>query len=311
MRWLDRFAVRPPGCVAVACHSDYLAAVRVSTAGERPRLLDAAVENLGDAPGRAIERLGRRFPRHSRTLLVLNSGQYQLMQVDLPAVEPDEVFEAVRWQLKERLDGPLDGYTMSLFEIPPDPAASFPRRSGFMAVVGNQDLAPWQNHFLHSRLGLDTIDIPELAQHNHLRRAQDPGQAAALLSVMPHESLLTIGPVGQLCLTRRIDVGAAQLTQPDNTALFERITLELQRSLDNFERQYASWPLERVWLARFGDQDSLLGHLIESLYLPVRAYRLEEWFDSANPAIRLDDAAFAEQHFLALGLALRGLEPSL
>ncbi|MFC4161755.1 hypothetical protein [Chitinimonas lacunae] len=307
MRWIDRFAVRPAGCVAVACQGDHVAAVRM-TGGERPRLLDATVESLGESPARAIERLGRRFPRQSRALLLLNSRQYQLLQIDLPAVEADELLEAVRWQLRDRLDGPLDSYTVDLVEIPPDPAASFPRRAGYAAVVHNAELAPWQIHFAHSRLRLDTVDIPELAQHNHLQLAQPGGQAAALLSVLPQESLLTIGPVGQVCLSRRIEVGAAQLAQPDNISLYERIVLELQRSLDSFERQYASWPLERVWLARFGDQDSLLGHLIESLYLPVKPLRLEEWFDSADPTLKLDDPAVAEQYFMALGLGLRGLE---
>lgn len=310
MPWLSFLFPRPTGLVAIAYHSKLLAAVQLGEGKARLRVLAAACEPLaGDAAlPQALQRLGRHFPKRILALLALDHRQYQLLQVDLPPVDAAEMADAVRLQLRERLDFPVAESALGVIEIPADPAASFPRKTAYVAMARDEAMRPWFAAFRRSRFFMNTVDIPELAQHNYLELVGQEGRAAAILAVLADYTLLTIGPPHALCVTRHIDITSEQLataTPAGRTALFERMSLEVQRTLDSYERQFASWPVESLWLARFGDDDSLLGFLIESLYLPVKALQPAQLF-SGTRTVRLDDPAWCAQYFLALGLALRG-----
>src|SRR5438094_770493 len=77
------------------------------------------------------------------------------------------------------------------------------------------------------------------------------GKGLAMLSFDPDGGLLTVTYRGELYLSRRIDMPLAQLTDADlerRHQSFDRITLELQRSLDNFERQFSFISVARLLL---------------------------------------------------------------
>jgi MSHA biogenesis protein MshI len=127
----------------------------------------------------------------------------------------------------------------------------------------------------------------------------------ALLSFDENGGLLTFTFDGELYLSRHIDVPLSLLNQPDSEQQrhFDRITLELQRSMDHFERQFSFITISKLVLAPLPPAVNLEAYLATNLYLPVSTLNLDEVFDfsavsGVGPAQRM-------QCFLALGAALR------
>ncbi|WP_307155902.1 type IV pilus biogenesis protein PilM [Duganella sp. Leaf126] len=237
---------------------------------------------------------------------MLGGGEYQLLTVEAPNVPPDELKTAVRWRLKDMLDFHVDDATIDVVDIPVDANGMSRGHSMFVVAARNALIQSRQALFADSDLALTVIDIPELAQRNISALLETPGRGLAMLSFDTDGGLLTITFKGELYLSRRIDVTIAQLLEPDTDQqqiCFDKITLELQRSLDHFDRQFNYVNVNKLLLAPIG-ASGLHAYLAANLYTPVEAMALEDVFDlSRVPA--LQDVAQQHRCFLTLGAALR------
>jgi MSHA biogenesis protein MshI len=85
----------------------------------------------------------------------------------------------------------------------------------------------------------------------------------------------------------------------------ERITLELQRSLDHFDRQYRFITLSKLVLCPLGEAGTeLQAYLAANLYVPVEMMELAAILNiSKVPELRRLEAQ--QHYFLAIGAALR------
>jgi MSHA biogenesis protein MshI len=135
------------------------------------------------------------------------------------------------------------------------------------------------------------------------------GRGIAMLSFGEDGGLLTVSWRGELYLSRRIDVTLAQLLDGDHERRhqsFDKITLELQRSLDNFERQFSFISVARLVLAPSG-ADGLQEYLASNLYTRVETLDLGQLLDlDAIPELR--EPARQQRFFVAIGAALRAGE---
>jgi MSHA biogenesis protein MshI len=69
-----------------------------------------------------------------------------------------------------------------------------------------------------------------------------------------------------------VEISAQQLITADDDRrgmLFERIALDVQRSLDNLDRIYSAIPLGRLLVAPIPGVDGFLSHLRANLTVPV------------------------------------------
>lgn len=237
---------------------------------------------------------------------LLGAADYQLLSVDAPNVPPAELKTALGWRLKDMLDFPVAEATIDLLDLPPDPNAAARNQTLFAVAARNSVIAPRQKLFVEHKMALHAIDIPDLAQRNISALLEPAGRGLAMLSFDADGGLLTVTFNAELYLSRRIDVRLAQLLEGDEERrrqYHDKITLELQRSLDHFERQFHFIAVAKLVLAPTG-ADGLLGYLAENLYMPVEQLDLDAVFDlSKTPALR--EAAQQAQCFLALGAALR------
>lgn len=244
---------------------------------------------------------------------LLGAGEYQILSVDAPNVPPDELKTAIRWRLKDMLDYHVDDATIDVLDVPVDKNAPARGHSLFAIAARNQLIAQRQALFGDAKIPLSVIDIPEMAQRNIAALLEPEGRGLALLSFDADGGLLTVTYSGELYLSRRIDVTMAQLAQGDadqKYAIFERVTLELQRSLDHFDRQYNFITLAKLLL---GPMDSGLGlqeHLAGNLYVPVETLSLESILDISKTQ-ELKSLETLQRSFLTLGAALRHEEKAL
>lgn len=96
------------------------------------------------------------------------------------------------------------------------------------------------------------------------------------------EGLLTINYRRELMLARRIDVGTLEIAPTSGAAReeqFQRVLLELQRTFDHFDRQFAYVPVSKLMLAPDPEETGLLEFLAGNLDIPVERVRLSEAID--------------------------------
>jgi MSHA biogenesis protein MshI len=161
--------------------------------------------------------------------------------------------------------------------------------------------------FHEKKIPLEAIDIPEMAVRNVAVLFEEANRGLAFLALTQNEGLLTITCRGELYLSRRIEVAADALGQADEERrrqMLERLALELQRTLDNFDRQYGFISVSRLLVASEFDSAGTVAALAENLYLPVQAADLATVADfAALPELR--SAERQAQSLLAIGAALR------
>lgn len=283
-----------------------LAQVRLVTDG-RPRVTLCAASPAGAMDVPALEKLAKehRLGRYQGSFL-LNSGEYQMLVVEAPNVPAAELRTAVRWRIKDMLDFAVDDATVDVLDIPADRNASSRNRSLYAVAARNEVIRKRMADFDAAKLPVSVIDIPELAQRNIASLLEDKGRGMALLSFDESGGLLTFTYDGELYSSRHIDVPLSQLNQPDSEQRqrhFDRITLELQRSMDHFERQFSFITISKLMLAPLPPEVNLEAYLATNLYLPVSTLNLDEVFDFST--VSGVGAAQKQQCFLALGAALR------
>lgn len=237
----------------------------------------------------------------------LAAGDYQLLSVDAPNVPADEMKTAIRWRLKDMLDFPVNDATIDVLDIPVETnAAARPQRTMFAVAARNSVVAARQKLFSGVKLALSAIDIPEMAQRNIAALLEAEGRGLAMLSFGEEGGLLTVTYAGELYLARRIDVPLANLMDADHdrrNQTFDRVALELQRSLDNFERQFSFISVSRLVLGP-SEIVGLEDYLSSNLYMPVESLDLALLFDLER-APELSDRGAQQRFLLALGAALR------
>lgn len=306
MRFFKK-ARKKDGWLILAVGRDGVAATSIErNAGGKPAVRFAHFL-AGQPDAGMLEKAGRDIHAQAyRCATLLGAGEYQVISVEAPNVPQEELRTAIRWRLKDILDFPVDEATVDVLAIPVDAAGARAQQSVFAVAARNGVIKPRQQLFLDAKLDLAVIDIPEMAQRNISAMLEPEGRGVAMLSFGPDGGLLTVSFRGELYLSRRVDLGLEPLLDPDHErkhAAFDRITLELQRSLDHFERQFSFISVARLVLAP-SEIQGLDDYLSSNLYMPVDTLDLASVFDFAH-APELADPALQGRFFLPLGAALR------
>lgn len=279
---------------------------------ERP-VVDVCAQfpNASD-PVETLQRLRREFHlARFRCSTVLPARQYQLQLVDAPNVPEAEMKSAVRWRLKDFLEYPVETATVDVVPVPADQAAAGRGRSVYAVSARNQDIESRMKIFAQAKISLRVIEIPEMAQRNLATLFETDQRAVAMLSFSEEGGLLTFTARGELYLSRRIDISLNQLigvSAQMRAQLFERIALELQRSLDHFDRQFSNIPLSRLLLAPLPEELGLAAYLAGNLSAPVEAVNLGNVLD-LHQVPELRETAEQVLRWQTLGAALR-VEPA-
>lgn len=296
------------GWMAVVLCGDRIDLAHVRRAADgRPavRLLESFRPSGTTVTALASLRAAKKLNSYACTTL-LASGQYQLVQFDAPAVPPEERAEALRWRLKDVVDFPVDSASIGVVDIPMDSGGN--RQPMVYAVAAaSTAVAPMMQQFDAAKLPLAVIDIPEFAQRNVAALFEENNRGLAFLHLDEQGGLLTITYRGELYAVRRVDVSARQLLDADadrRSQLLERVMLELQRTLDNFDRQYSFISVSGMVVASCPEVPDLQPYLAENLYVPVKMMDLAPVCNlAAVPELR--NVERQAQCLPAIGAALR------
>ncbi|RSZ60101.1 agglutinin biogenesis protein MshI [Massilia atriviolacea] len=294
------------GLLAIVLHGEGVFAARVKRQAQGQPQVQLAAFYAADKGGGPdmLEKTGKDLHANSfRCATLLGAGEYQLLSVEAPNVPADELRTAVRWRLKDMLDFPADQAGIDVLDIPTDKGRS---QSLFAVAARNTVIESRQNRFVDAGVPLAVIDIPEMAQRNMSALVEPEGRGVAMLSFSHEGGLLTVTYNGELYLARRIDVTLEQLLDSDydrKHVCYDKITLELQRSLDHFDRQYNFINVSKLVLAPTG-ASGLDEYLSSNLYTKVESLDLASVLDLGGVP-ELAGLAQQQRFFLTLGAALR------
>lgn len=304
---------REPGWLAVLPQGDRIALAHIlRNPGVRPeiRMLDSFAADEGEIKALQRLRTARQLKSHACTTLMA-AGEYHISQLDAPSVPPAERKEALRWGLKGIVDYPLETACIDVLDIPMDGAGAGRQASVFAVSAAEQAVRARVRPFEEAKIPLAAVDIPELAQRNVAALFEDENRGLAFLRLDAAGGQLTLTFHGELIALRRVEVSAQQLAEGNaerRAQVMERLVLELQRSLDNFDRQYSFIPVSKLMVATCPAVEGIVASLSENLYVPVLEMDLGQVLDfPAVPELR--DPQFQAKNILLIGAALRTGEP--
>jgi MSHA biogenesis protein MshI len=272
-------------------------------AGARPLVHWLAEDDWTDR-GAALRRLRRRHALHRRrSVALLPRGHYQLRQLDAPALPRAEWAQAVRWQLAEQIDFAVDAAAVDVLEIPRETSRRTPQ---LLAVAASHEhLRPLMLAAHDARTPWRAIDIAETALRNLGALVEPAGRAQALLHFQPDHGTLVITAGGELLATRDLDIGLNALADAQaaaREAAQDRAVLELQRTLDGFERQFTQVSLARL-LAPAAPLAAFCAAARELIFVPVAPFYAAEALDLGELAA--DEQPLLDAALPAIGAALR------
>ena len=308
MQWFSK-GKKQPGWMALGVNADHvdLVHVRRGVSG-RPEVTMCDSYRIEGTVAATLARLRKELKLDQfRCTTLLRFADYQLHALDAPAVPAAELKNAVRWRVKDVIDYPLDQATVDVFSVPDGKGSLENPKSVYAATARNEAVGALVWPFIESNLSLEAVDIPAIAQRNIATLFEQAGRGIATLAIYDECGKLTISAGGELYMTRRIDVTLAQLMEADEARrhdLFDRIALELQRSLDHFDRQYAGLPVLKLLLAPLPKETGLRDFLATNIYVPVEVLDLAAGLDF--PAVpELKHPERQSQCFAMIGAAVR------
>lgn len=247
--------------------------VRSADERERVKVLQEGVQQRRLTPGRCVG--------------VMGLGSYSLLQVEPPAVPEAEIRDALRWQIKDLIDFPLDQAVIDYFQAPSQ--ARRGRADIAYVVAARRNLVRNGAELLRdAKMRIAAIDIPELAIRNIVSLLPEDPQGVAFLYLGSDTGLITVIRHSMLYLARGINLGAAQLHRfagtgedrdpkdlaPELQDLLDSVVLEVQRSLDFYESNFSQSPIGSLVVAPTDPSIPELFPYLRS-YLGPRVRRLD------------------------------------
>ncbi|MDP3211684.1 agglutinin biogenesis protein MshI [Methylotenera sp.] len=240
--------------------------------------------------------------------MLMKQGEYQIFQIEKPNVPDNELKQAIGWKLKDMIDYPVEQATIDVINIPADDSKSNRQSYVYAVSAKNVLIGDFMQKFTDiAKSGLEVIDIPEMAQRNIASYIEEENRGLALLSINKNGGLLTFTANKALYHARQIELNTDAISSENSeqkSSIFERFSLEIQRSLDNFERQFPQLAINRLVLAPFVGREDFYDYLTSYLYIKVERLDLADIFDFEGSA-KLNTLESQALFFPVLGAALR------
>lgn len=265
-------------------------------------------------------------------IALLDPEHYQILKVDTPSVPQQELKAAARWLIKDMVD--VDGADLTLDVLHVGGDVERAQRQLFVVAARNRAIEALARGAaaMHSEIGI--VDIWETSLRNLLaqqaRRDDLSGRACAAVLIEDTQCLLVVCAGDELFYTRRIEPDADLVArargdtpsvspvevplgfeyQPGGdfeTASHQEspLVVELQRSIDVWERSWPELPLARLYVLTADHGDAVAALIQRELGQRTVALNPLMAFGPNAPAPEGDARAALAACLPLLGAALR------
>ncbi|PWK52941.1 hypothetical protein [Pleionea mediterranea] len=266
---------------------------------------------------------------------ILPSESYRLLTVERPSVPDSEMTEAIRWQIKDQIDVPLEEAVITHFEYPDNLPGG---KRQFVVVARLDAVQRLIDLSLQSDLNLKAIDIQELSLGNLMTPWLQQGQNIALIAETPTGISVNCFNGNEFSFNRAlpgvflprsndpvnsepetsdstdnentngdeefsldVDIGQHETDDTNN----DQLLLEIQRTLDYYESQISRQAVTKVILPDFGQKtESLAEELNANLGLQVDILKLNKHFNWSDSLVEHQ----LSRHLPVCGGAYRDME---
>jgi MSHA biogenesis protein MshI len=300
------------GRIGLAFGRDRIALAVVTGSGERAVLERCELLPVDPAGGAeavaAALRVAALPPLPVST--VLQSADYQLALVEAPDVPPAELRAAIRWRLKDAIDIPVEDAVIDVFEVPAQSRGTQGRQ--MYAVAAQRGAVDRYAAALAAAPAFDVIDVPELCLRNLAAVLPAAARGVALLHLAEPLASVVLVQNRTFYFARQIDLQASMrlVAGHDAGAPLDAasIVLELQRSLDYYERHFDQPPITQIAISPVGAQaEALAADLGRETGFEVTTLDLNAVLSCATEVAPATQAGC----LLAVGAALRQERRSL
>ena len=309
------------GSVGIVITAESVSIARVQTRKRRPY-----VDYLEYRPtGGVVDRVAVLYDliashklSKARCISMLEPNTYTLHLVESPHVDVSERRAALRWRIKELIDFDVENAAIDAFDVPGKNLRG--KGGGMIYVVAarKDNILRQYGFFREYGLRLEVLDIPELALRNVTSLLQEDQDGVALLYLTRNLAYIVLTRDSTLYIVRTINVGTLHLERASSAeseseteelfnsafkALFESIIVEIQRSLDYYDRHSSNPGIEILMVSAIEYQfpDLVISQLSANLGLEVKNLDLNSVLDYDHG---IPDQMQAQCLF-AIGLALR------
>lgn len=234
--------------------------------------------------------------------VTLASDQYQILLVEPPEVPEEELRGAIRWRLKDLISIPLEQAAIDVFALPDDGTRS-KKRMVYVVAAHEQKIRSVIALIKDGGLSLQAIDVGELAMRNvanTLLNENNSERGIAVARIRRGGGSVYIYRQGNMYLARSfaLDYQAGLLDDlPEET-----LALELQRSVDYYERQMGQSPPTVIYVCGENVLEDKLGAVLKaSLGIPIQLLDPTAVVGLSAEA----DAGASQRCLAAIGAALR------
>ena len=302
MLGLFRKTLAGKGRVGVAFGADHLALAVMRRDGSKPVLERCDILPLNTSAGSALEALRAAGIPRIPVSTVLGPQDYQLALVEAPEVPPAELRAAMRWRLKDSIDFRVEDAVIDVFDVPDQNRGGHGRM--MYAVAARRSAVHAHTQALAATPGFDAIDVPELCLRNLAALLPMASAGVALLHLGEANASIVLVRGKTFYLARHVDLSAGGQGRINAAG----VVLELQRSLDYYERHFDQPPITRIAVSPAGARaDELARDLGRETGFEVGTLDLNALVSCKMPI----EASAQASCLLAVGAALREEHRSL
>lgn len=245
---------RRSDCAGIHVSAHGMAVVRLSA--QSPHKVHSWQLHAGDDAAAALATAVKQLHlRRADCTLTLAFGHYQLLQVEKPNVAEPELLPALRWRVRDMLGFALEEAVVDAFEVPGIESRGKPP-SMYVVAARRGDLAGRVESLRDAGLRPRCINVGEMALRRLVALAASEQESIAVLCLGRGTGCLCIVREQTVFVSRKIELDAAevraldqgQLADEGRERLFERLALEIQRTLDYFDSTYQRPPVRRLLL---------------------------------------------------------------
>jgi MSHA biogenesis protein MshI len=273
---------------------------------ERCELLPIAADS-GDAASDVLRAAA--LPR-APVSTVLRTDDYQLVLIEAPDVPPAELRAAMRWRLKESIDYRVEDAVIDVFDVPAQTRGGQGRM--MYAIAARRAAVDRHVAALAAVPTFDVVDVPELCLRNLAALTPAAAGGVAMLHLGEKSATIVLVKGRTFYFSRQMDLQTtlrlAAGSNPDARLEVAGVVLELQRSLDYYERHFDQPPITRIVVSPGSARDAALADdLAKETGFEVNTLNLQSLLHCEIPPDTVVDATC----LLAVGAALREEHRSL
>jgi len=195
---------------------------------------------------------------------ILHPAYYRLLLIDAPKVSKNEYRAAIRWQIKNMIDIPVEDLSVEIFS----PTGEIQQGEKLYVIAAQKSFLQENIDLLiNNQLNPITIDIHELAIGNLLTQLITAEEEIMFLQLLEDSSIFMIIKNHCIHFARHIIHGINEL---DNHKTLDNFISEIKRCLDYYQRQLKQTIGDKLFLAPLSNADTIISTLATRLEVKIQ-----------------------------------------